>query len=527
VEVGGNLGSAAAMTSPALLDIRGLHKSFGGEHALEGVNLEVAPGEVHGLLGANGSGKSTLIKILAGYHAADAGTISVRGELVSLPFAPGQAQALGLAFVHQDLGLVPSLTVLENYLLGSLAASRRSMWVSWRVARRSMRAALARYELDLDPRMLVGDLRPVDRALLAIVRALESPGVEVKATQRLIVLDEPTVFLPHQEVSRLFELVRRVAARGSSVLFVSHDLDEVREITDRITILRNGQVALSGATSALGGDQLVEAIVGSKLSVSTPQAIRPTPTTDAALTVSDLAAGLVTGISFEAHPGEIVGLTGLLGSGYDDVVRAAAGAIKASAGTLTLGRDQVDLLSWTPHKAISHGVVLIPGDRLQEGVVPDLPITDNVTMVGLREYVHGGLLSRPAMVRNTNALAEAYDVRPRDPSLLIGQLSGGNQQKVVLGKWMQTSPSLLLLHEPTQGVDVGARQQIFQTIRQDAAGRVTICASSDHDQLAQLCDRVLVLRRGQIAIELTGTDVTKSRITEECLRGTGERTAQS
>lgn len=514
------------MTLPALLEIRGLDKSFGGSHALDDVDLDIQAGEIHGLLGANGSGKSTLIKILAGYHDADAGQISVRGERINLPFASGESQALGLAFVHQDLALVPSLTVLENYLLGSLAASRRRVMVSWRAARRSMREALQRYELDLDPNMVVSDLRPVDRALLAIVRAMESPGVEIKSTLRLIVLDEPTVFLPHHEVSRLFELVRRVAASGSSVLFVSHDLDEVREITDRITILRNGQVTLSDATSALGSDQLVEAIVGAKVSVSQAPHVSTAGAAGAALTVSGLSTELVREVSFTAGNGEIIGLTGLLGSGYDDVVRVLAGASKATSGRFTLGGDQFELPSWNPHKAVAHGVVMIPGDRLREAVVPDLPITDNITMVGLADYRRAGVLSRPAMTRRASELSREYDVRPADAGALIGQLSGGNQQKVVLAKWLQTEPSLLLLHEPTQGVDVGARQQIFQTIRAGAADRVALCASSDHDQLAQLCDRVLVLRRGQIAVELTGTDVNKHRITEECLRGMRERTVE-
>jgi ribose transport system ATP-binding protein len=390
-----------------------------------------------------------------------------------------------------------------------------------------MRTVLQRYELDLDPSTIVGDLRPVDRALLAIVRALESPGVEVQATQRLVVLDEPTVFLPHQEVSRLFELVRRVAASGSSVLFVSHDLDEVREITDRITILRNGTVALSDATSALGADQLVEAIVGAKVSVA-PTTLPPARSANSAeLSVSGLTTGAAQDVSFHAHYGEILGFTGLLGSGYDDIVRALAGATKASGGSLTLGGDQFDLRSWNPQKATGNGVVLIPADRLREGVVPDLPVTDNITMVGLGTFARAGVLSRPAMVREARELAQQYDVRPQNPAALLSQLSGGNQQKVVLAKWLQTHPVLLLLHEPTQGVDIGARQQIFQDIRSGAAGRVAVCASSDHDQLAQLCDRVFVLRRGQIAVELTGVDVNKHRITEECLRGTRERAIES
>lgn len=510
-----------------LLEVEGLVKTFGGARALDGVTFEIRAGEVHGLLGANGSGKSTLIKVLAGFHDVEAGTLQVRGEQIPLPLAPGQAQALGLSFVHQDLGLVPSLSVLENFLLGRIATSRRRWGMSWRTERAAMAEILARYELRLDPRKLVSDLRPVDRALLAIVRALDGPGSELSATQRLVVLDEPTVFLPREEVERLFRLVRLVAANGSSVLFVSHDLDEVAEITDQVTVLRNGSAVLSGATDRLTSEELVAAIVGAR--VSTSRTFRATTSAagdlDAMLEVTGLRAGTVADVAFSARPGEVVGLTGLLGSGYDDVVRALAGAIPVEAGRLRLRSRTVELTSWNPRRANARGVVLVPGDRLAEGAIADLPVTDNVTMPRLRDFRRRGVLSRRAMTARARELADAYDVRPRDPRLLFGRLSGGNQQKVVLAKWLQTAPDLLLLHEPTQGVDIGARQQIFETVRAAAQDHVVLCASSDHDQLARLCDRVLILWRGQIAAELSGKDLTKARITEETLRGGRERTA--
>lgn len=517
-------GAPAADHAP-LLQATGLSKSFGGVRALDGVSFDVVGGEVHGLLGANGSGKSTLIKILAGYHHLEAGTVSVRGEAVPLPMDPGRPQKLGISFVHQDLGLVPSLSALENFLLGKIATTRRGLRMSWRRERAAMLEVLDRYEIELDPRQLVRDMRPVDRALLAIVRAVDGPGRITGAAQRLVVLDEPTVFLPRAEVARLFALVRRVASSGSSVLFVSHDLDEVREITDRVTVLRNGQVVLTGATARLSDDDLVEAIVGAKVSVSAFYRRHQASPSGAAIEVSRLNAGAVTDVSFTGHAGEVIGLTGLLGSGYEDVVRALAGAIPVRAGRLRIGGGTVELSAWTPARALARGVVLVPGDRLIEGAVASLPVTDNMTMVRLHDFVKHGLLSRRAMTGRAAELAEAYDVRPRDPRLLFGQLSGGNQQKVVLAKWLQTCPDVLLLHEPTQGVDVGARQQIFATVRAAAGDRVAVCASSDHDQLARLCDRVLILRRGQIAAEISGVELTKARITEECLRSSRERAA--
>lgn len=507
-----------------LLRVVGLAKHFGGAKALEGVSFDVGEGEVHGLLGANGSGKSTVIKVLAGFHPVDAGSMWVRGRQLELPVAPGLPESLGLRFVHQDLGLVPTLTALENFLIGGIATARGRYRMSWRRERVGMRAVLSRYELDIDPQMIVADLRPVDRALLAIVRALEGPGTGASAARRLVVLDEPTVFLPREEVQRLFRLVRRVAAGGSSVLFVSHDLDEVREITDRVTVLRNGKVALTADTAALSVDDLVEAIVGTRVSVSASFRQQEPLLGQEAVDVAGLAVGVAADVSFTGHPGEVIGLTGLSGSGYDDVVRALAGVTKATAGRLRLGgRESIDLTSWTPRRATSRGVALIPADRLAEGAVADLTVTDNATMPRLPEFVRRGLLSRRAMTARARELAETYDVRPRDPGLLFGQLSGGNQQKVVLAKWLQSPPELLLLHEPTQGVDIGARQQIFATIRAATQGRVAICASSDHDQLAQLCDRVLIMRRGRIATQISGDELTKARITEECLRSGRER----
>lgn len=513
---------APAARAP-LLRLQGVWKRFGGEVALAGADLTVAAGEVHGLLGANGSGKSTLIKVLAGFHDVDEGTLEVRGEPVSLPLSSGQPQSLGLRFVHQDLGLVPSLSVLENYLLPRLATSRGRAFVGWRAARQQMALVLARYQLDLDPRSLVSDLRPVDRALLAIVRALESPADTSGDGGRLVVLDEPTVFLPNSEVQRLFALVRHVAASGSSVLFVSHDLDEVREITNRVTVLRNGSSALTGVTSELTRDHLVEAIVGSHLNVGASYRAREPITSAAVLRVDELVAPAVRGVSLQGSAGEVIGLTGLLGSGYEDLLRAIAGATELRGGALSVDGVRCDLHSWTPRAANRAGIALVPGERLTEGIVTDLPVTDNVTLVKLPAFRSGLGLDRRAMRRDARRLADEYDVRPRDPRFLAGQLSGGNQQKVVLAKWIQINPRVLLLHEPTQGVDVGARQQIFSTIRAAAAsGCVALCASSDHEQLAQVCDRVLIMHHGRITTELAATALTKTRITEECLRaGTG------
>jgi ribose transport system ATP-binding protein len=499
------------------LELRGLSKSFGGTHALRGVDLRVLPGEAHGLLGENGSGKSTLIKILAGFHAPDAGELLIDGEPVRLPLAPGQFRELGMSFVHQDLGLVESLSVLENLRVAEIAASRSRIGISWRRERRRARETFERYGLRIDATAAVGDLKPVERALLAIVRALE----EIRAVGRgqgLLVLDEPTVFLPEEGVDRLFALVRDAAAAGASILFVSHDLDEVREITDRVTVLRDGALVGTVATAETSETAFVEMIIGRQLAALADVEHADLTEQRVGVTVQGLAGVGVRDVSFEMHEGEIVGLTGLLGSGFEEVPYLLYGARATRAGRLVLRGDVLDLTRLTPTVATRSGVALIPADRKTDGSVGSLPVGENMALSVLDRYFNGVALERRRMRRETGAVMRTFDVRPDDPSLPYGALSGGNQQKALLAKWFQTEPRLLLLDEPTQGVDVGARQQIFELIRAAVAerGMHVLCASADYEQLALLCDRVVVFGRGRVWRELVGEDVTKERIIEQC-----------
>jgi ribose transport system ATP-binding protein len=499
------------------LGLRGLSKSFGGTHALRGVDLSVLPGEVHGLLGENGSGKSTLIKILAGFHEPDAGELSIDGEPVRLPLAPGQFRELGMSFVHQDLGLVESLSVLENLRVAELAASRSRFGISWRRERRRARETFERYGLRIDPTAAVGDLKPVERALLAIVRALE----EIRAVGRgqgLLVLDEPTVFLPEEGVDRLFALVREAAGAGASILFVSHDLDEVREITDRVTVLRDGALVGTVVTRETSETAFVEMIIGRRLAALPDVEHADLTEERVGVSVQGLSGASLREVSFQMHEGEIVGLTGLLGSGFEEVPYLLYGARTARSGRLVVRGEALELTRLTPTAATRSGVALIPADRKTDGSVGSLPVVENMALAVLDRYFNGVALERRRMRRETGAVMRTFDVRPDDPSLPYGALSGGNQQKALLAKWFQTEPRLLLLDEPTQGVDVGARQQIFELIRAAVAerGMHVLCASSDYEQLALLCDRVVVFGRGRVWRELVGEDVTKERIIEQC-----------
>ena len=499
----------------AVLSVKGLTKKFGGERALDRVEFKVLPGEVHGLLGENGSGKSTLIKILAGFHEPDAGRIEVRGQEVGLPIRPGQAHDLGFEFVHQDLGLLEDLTVTENLFLGEVAVLS-SWFYSWSKARERARRIFDKYDVEIDPAATVGQLRSVERALLAIIRALEglhSSGSGVK----LLVLDEPTVFLPQHEVHILFDFIRRIAESGSSVLFVSHDLDEVAQITDRVTVLRDGVSVATRVTNEVPNRELVRLIIGHDL-VPMIAAVDDASDRGAPLVLRAEAITTTTlrNVSFDLHVGEVLGFAGLVGSGYEDVIYALYGG-DGVGGRIVMGSRSIDLRAITPAKALKAGMVLVPADRQRHGSVGSLTAGENVNLPVFDRYFRTGYLRHAELNRNAHSLMELFDVRPARPRMVYNEFSGGNQQKAMIAKWLQVRPEVLLLHEPTQGVDVGAREQIFEIIRASDYARSTICASSDYEQLAAVCDRVAIFFHGELITFLSGEEITKARIADLCM----------
>jgi ribose transport system ATP-binding protein len=508
--------AAATQGAPLALLLTGLTKTFGGQRALDDATLEVVQGEVHGLLGQNGSGKSTLIKILAGFHAPDpGGQLTICGVDVPLPLAPGAFRRHRISFVHQHLGLIPALTVLENMLIGRLAASR-SVAIDWGGERRKVAARFEAYGLSIDPRRKLADLSPVQRALLAIVRATDEMESGDGSGNGLLVLDEPTPFLPRRDVDQLFAVVRSVVKTGASVIFVSHDVDEVLEITDRATVLRDGRVVGRLVTAQSSKQQFIEAIVGRRLSM-TERIAAPVASTATQVAVTGLSGGPIANLGLSAGAGEIVGLTGLVGSGYDEVPYLLYGA-RPAKGELRLGDKSISLATLTPRGAIDSGIVLIPADRPGAGAIGALSVSDNVTIpvigLGLRRW----LLNRSELLRTAAALGEQFDVRPPNPRLAMSNLSGGNQQKVLLAKWFQRSPRLVLLDEPTQGVDIGARQTVYRHIASAAsAGATVLCASSDYGQLAAICSRVLIFSGGRIVATLVGSEITKESIAERSL----------
>ncbi len=499
------------MTSE-LLVARNVSKSFYGREVLRGLDLTVVVGEVHALLGQNGSGKSTFIKCLCGYHAPDPGAeLVVAGSPVHLPVDPTKPRVLGLAFVHQQLGLANNLSVLENLQVGRFHTG--AGWrIRWRENEADVRRALARVGVeDVSPHALVGSLSEVQRAMVAVARAFQELD---EIGSGVIVLDEPTAYLPRDGVEDLFAAIGRVTAEGSGVLFVTHRLDEVRQLADRVTVLRDGERVATADAAMLGERALVELIVGRSLTelYPVPGEVRD----DVVLEADDVSGSNVAGFSLRLHRGETVGVTGLVGMGQESVPYLLFGSDPATAGRVTVNGAAVDLPALRPRDAMRLGLSLVPADRLRNGGVGLADVRENVTLTVLRKYFRSGRINHRLERRDVLERLHELQVRPPDPDHTFAELSGGNQQKVVLAKWFATDPSVLLLHEPTQGVDIGARQEVFRHIRRfTERGGAVLIASAEYEDLANLCDRVIVFRDGLPVAELQGEQLTPEAIVEQ------------
>jgi ribose transport system ATP-binding protein len=518
------------MNNTVAMSVSHVSKEFGGTRALRDVSLEVFAGQVHGLLGENGSGKSTLIKTLAGVNEPDpGGSIAIYGTPLHWPVDQVQLRGLGVQIVHQELGLVESLSVAENFAIFRQNELDR-FWIGWSNLHRQVAAELAAYEVDVDPALPVERLSPVRRAEVAIVRAVGS-FVERRDPCRLLVLDEPTVFLSQEAVRRLFNLVRGLRNQGKAILFVSHDIDEVLEITDQVTVLRDGAVQATRETTSLSADDLVELILGRRLTSDLARAERgevvggevhsdANPSLSAAnsVTVTNLSGGRVRDLSFEVAAGEVVAITGLVGSGFEEVPYLLIGAIAPTTGVLTLGDREFDLRRMNPAFAHDVGIGHVPANRLRDAAVSELTVEENIVLPVLDQAFQRGWLRRSWLRRHSTNLISRYQVRPQDPEKLFGTLSGGNQQKVVLGRALEDSPRLIVLHEPTQGIDVGSREQMVREIAAASRdGMAVILASADYGFIADTSQRVIILADGRKVGTLSGENVNKRSIAEECL----------
>nr|WP_279550664.1 sugar ABC transporter ATP-binding protein [Leucobacter weissii] len=491
-----------------------MNKHFAGTRALNDASLDVRSGTVHALLGGNGSGKSTTIKILAGVYTADEGELEVFGRPYELQsYGPATAQEAGLRFVHQDLGLFEELSIEENFALDN-GYPRRGGRIDWRGLRAEVEALLGQYELDVDPRAPVRRLRPSDRTMVAIARALQDQD---DAGQRVLVLDEPTARLAAHESELLLERVRRRAELGQTVVIVSHRLREVLAVADDFTVYRDGRVAGTIVDRSPSEDELIEIMAGGLV-----KALRPTGEAESAkrepvFSVSGLRGGPIRGVDFTVHRGEILGLAGLVGSGRSSVLKMIFGEHAPASGSMEFGGAP-----YAPEnigEAMGLGVGLVPEDRTGEGAFLDQSVSENIALATLSENWSAGFMPRSRERRRAEDLIHSFGVKVSGPEALFSSMSGGNQQKVVISRWMQRGPKLLLLDEPTQGVDVMSRADIYEIIRRAAAeGCAIVVASSDLSEIHALCDRALVLSRGKISDEVVAGQLDVDELTSLVLR---------
>jgi len=470
------------------LAIRGLQKRFLGTRALDDVSLDLHKGEVHALLGENGAGKSTLIKILAGVYAADAGEFLLDGDTVRP--APG---ALPIAFIHQDLGLVDTMTVAENVALVA-GYPRRAGMIDWEAARRASVQALSLLDVSIEPDTKVGKLSAADKAIVAIARALTLDA-------KIVVLDEPTAALPEKDVSRLLDTVARLRDRGVAVLYVTHRLDEVFRVADRITVLRNGRMVRTDRIGDVDSAKLVHSIVGRPL-----QDVFVTPVSEAGVAVLNVVNVVVRDVgpvSFEVRSGEVLGLVGLRGAGQTEIGRAIFGDVAADEGAIHL--DGREITPRSPFDASRVGIGFVSSKRREESLAGGLTVRENL-------YPDKGLFGRSALSpisrrterNDAQDIIRRFSVRPADSERVIATLSGGNQQKIILARWLAAGRRVIVLEEPTLGVDVGAKAEIYGLFQGALdAGAAILLISSDMEEVAGIAHRALVFNRGRITHEVT------------------------
>jgi ribose transport system ATP-binding protein len=490
--------------TPARLEAHGVGKTFRAATVLRDASLVVRPGEIHALVGQNGCGKSTLIKILTGYHSPDAGmSLAVDGQQLSLPVQWQAARAAGLSVVHQDLGLLDDLTVSENIGIGGFVRSRVTGRIDWKAQDEVARRVLDRLELRVSPRDLVGDLTASQRAGVAIARALR----DTVAGAGLMILDEATRALPRDELARFHALVRRVVGTGTSVVMISHNLEEVLSLSDRVTVLRDGVVVGEGLeTATLDEPALARLMLGSSVD-KVGRSAGADPDAPVVASIEGLEIPGHAPFSLAVRRGEVVGLTGLPGTGFEDVPYLVSGARPAAGGRVTVGGRQVDLRRSSVATLMRSGVAMVPERRVRDGLAVELNVRDNLALPSVRRRGRPWFVSRRWQHRLTTDSIQRLAIRARSGADLVKELSGGNQQKVLFAKWLSVEPVLLVLHEPTQAVDVGARADLLNTVHRAAAdGMGVVLVSTEPADLVEACDRIVVLHPGRTPREMRTDD---------------------
>jgi ribose transport system ATP-binding protein len=483
--------------APGLL-MEGISKSFPGTLALDKVDFNVAVGEVHGLVGENGAGKSTLIKILSGLYTADEGRISLGGQELIIN-KPADAEAAGIYVIHQDRQLVPMLSVAESLFLGRDEVKSGLVFSQAAINRRAQLALKDLLDLDINPKTLISELSVAHQQLIQIARAM-------MVSPKLVIFDEPTAPLAQAEVQKLFSVVTNLKNQGVSVVYISHYLQEVRFICERVTVLRNGIKVgeLELASSSL--EDIVQLMVGRDVQEFDARTQR-SPKSDPAISVIDLKSGSLAGISFEVRPGEVVGVTGLIGSGADELPKALMGLQASRSGKVSINGTMMNRLN--PVSVVKRGIAYVPADRRREGAIMAMDLRENLSLTATKRFSLAGWIRKSKEKTATSAVYERLGVRSAGITTLASSLSGGNQQKIVFGKWLVAESQIFLLDSPTSGVDIGSRAEIYKIIDSlTDQGSATLLITQDLEELVGISDRIIVLYRGKIAHEFDRADAT-------------------
>ena len=500
-----------ATRKPPVIGGRNLTKRYPGVLALDNVDGAVRGGVILGLVGKNGAGKSTLLKIYAGAVQPDEGKVFVDGEEVQL-HTPHDATKRGLAFVHQELADVPNLSVAENIELGLGYPKHAGVLVNRGALRRKTRDVLKRLKVDIDPSTPVGSLSLAERRLVMIARG-------IAANARLLVLDEPTASLTEDEIEHLHDVLRSLRDSDVAIIYVSHRLDEILSLTDYIGVMRDGKLVFNAPTKDVTMSKLIEEITGSLGAAPERRKARsPDAAGDELMRVENLTIpDVVTDASFVLRKGDLLGIAGLMGAGRTELVRAIFGADRASAGTVWVHDQKMDIRS--PRDGLKAGIVLLPEDRRHQGTVQSFSVRENVTLPVLRRFRRGGMpFPRVALEREaTNEMIERLNIKVSDPEHPVRYLSGGNQQKVVLAKWLESGADIFIFDEPTHGIDVQGKEEVYKLMEELAdQGKGVIFISSEFTELVGECNRVMVMREGRIVGELEGDEITDSHLVERC-----------
>jgi ribose transport system ATP-binding protein len=499
-----------AETDVPAVEMREITKAFDSNVVLAGVDFEVAQGEVHALAGGNGAGKSTLMKILQGVYSKDSGVIRINGREVELS-SIHDAKAAGIGMVFQEFSLVPSLTVAQNIYL-TTEPLRNGIFIRDREAVDKAREVFQQMEVDIDPGARVGDLGTAYWQLTEIAKAMAQDA-------RVLIMDEPTASLAKHEADQLFELVGRLKAGGISIVYISHRMEEVYRIADRITILRDGKNLLTERLTDVTPEQIVEGIVGQQIEGLAYQQRETSAEREVLLEADGLTAGSrVQNVSFTLHRGEIIGLAGLMGSGRTELARCLFGIDKLESGEIRMHGQRIDVSD--PREAIKARLALIPEDRRAQGLVLEHSVRDNLLLPLLRKIERGLLIDDGKGKELADSLIQRFAVKVANPARPVRLLSGGNQQKVVIAKWLGTEPEVLIMDEPTAGVDIGTKTEILTMIRNLAEeGKAVIVISSEYAELLAVSDRVLILRDGTVQQELARQDIADEESLQHAVQG--------